>query len=120
GNDTSDNASAISKVEVLGEFVSSHDGKNQIYAKNGRTIIGNINPNLLTQINTQDPNTDYKLIVNGKVRVRNEVYVKEAGLTWPDYVFANDYKLMPLQQVAQHIQEKGHLPNMPSATEVSK
>lgn len=69
GNDTSDNASAISKVEVLGEFVSSHDGKNQIYAKNGRTIIGNINPNLLTQINTQDPNTDYKLIVNGKVRV---------------------------------------------------
>ncbi|GEM56742.1 hypothetical protein FB1_29630 [Flavobacterium branchiophilum NBRC 15030 = ATCC 35035] len=120
GNDTSDNASAISKVEVLGEFVSSHDGKNQIYAKNGRTIIGNINPNLLTQINTQDPNTDYKLIVNGKVRVRNEVYVKEAGLTWPDYVFANDYKLMPLQQVAQHIQEKGHLPNMPSATEVEK
>ncbi|WP_143394571.1 hypothetical protein [Flavobacterium branchiophilum] len=120
GNDTSGNASAISKVEVLGEFVSSHDGKNQIYAKNGRTIIGNINPNLLTQINTQDPNTDYKLIVNGKVRVRNEVYVKEAGLTWPDYVFANDYKLMPLQQVAQHIQEKGHLPNMPSATEVEK
>ncbi|WP_133063138.1 hypothetical protein [Flavobacterium branchiophilum] len=67
-----------------------------------------------------DYDAAYKLIVNGKVRVRNEVYVKEAGLTWPDYVFANDYKLMPLQQVAQHIQEKGHLPNMPSATEVEK
>ncbi|TQM40116.1 hypothetical protein BC670_0983 [Flavobacterium branchiophilum] len=80
----------------------------------GRTIIGTASQEM------NDYDAAYKLIVNGKVRVRNEVYVKEAGLTWPDYVFANDYKLMPLQQVAQHIQEKGHLPNMPSATEVSK
>ena len=27
---------------------------------------------------------------------------------------------MPLQEVEQHIQEKGHLPNMPSAAEVEK
>jgi hypothetical protein len=27
---------------------------------------------------------------------------------------------MPLQQVEQHIQEKGYLPNMPSAAEVEK
>ncbi|GEM55910.1 hypothetical protein FB1_21310 [Flavobacterium branchiophilum NBRC 15030 = ATCC 35035] len=80
----------------------------------GRTIIGTASQEM------NDYDAAYKLIVNGKVRVRNEVYVKEAGLTWPDYVFANDYKLMPLQQVAQHIQEKGHLPNMPSATEVEK
>jgi hypothetical protein len=119
GNNTNtDNASAVSKVEVLGEFVSSHDGNNQITAKNGRTIIGNINPTLLTGI-TALPE-DYKLIVNGKVRVRNEVYVKQDGLTWPDYVFAKDYKLMSLQEVEQHINEKGHLPNMPSATEVEK
>jgi hypothetical protein len=121
GNNTNaTDAGAASKVEVLGEFISSHDGNNQIFAKNGRTIIGNISPTLLSEINTQDPNTDYKLIVNGKVRVRSEVYVKQGGLTWPDYVFAKDYKLMPLQQVEQHIQEKGYLPNMPSAAEVEK
>ena len=27
---------------------------------------------------------------------------------------------MPLQEVEQHIKEKGHLPNMPSAAEVEK
>ena len=80
----------------------------------GRAIIGDAND----EVNGIAP--EYKLIVNGKVRVRNEVYVKQDGLTWPDYVFAKDYKLMPLQEVEQHINEKGHLPNMPSATEVEK
>ena len=80
----------------------------------GRVFIGT--PNDAT--NNYDAN--YKLLVNGKVLVRNEVYVKQGGITWPDYVFAKDYKLMPLQQVEQHIQEKGYLPNMPSAAEVEK
>jgi hypothetical protein len=69
---------------------------------------------------TNDYDANYKLLVNGKVLVRNEVYVKQGGIGWPDYVFAKDYKLMPLQKVAQHIQEKGYLPNMPSAAEVEK
>lgn len=86
----------------------------------GRVIIGNTNDALFTELNTQDPNKNYKLIVNGKVRVREEVYVKQGGLTWPDYVFAKNYNLMPLPQVEKYIQEKGYLPNMPSAAEVEK
>lgn len=69
---------------------------------------------------TNNYDANYKLLVNGKVLVRNEVYVKQGGIGWADYVFAKDYKLMPLQQVEQHIQEKGYLPNMPSAAEVEK
>lgn len=69
---------------------------------------------------TNDYDANYKLLVNGKVLVRNEVYVKQDGIGWADYVFAKDYKLMPLQEVEQHINEKGHLPNMPSAAEVEK
>ena len=69
---------------------------------------------------TNDYDANYKLLVNGKVLVRNEVYVKQDGIGWADYVFAKDYKLMPLLEVEQHIQEKGHLPNMPSASEVEK
>lgn len=122
GNNTSSNGTAISKVEVLGEFVSSHDGIAQLTAKKGRVFIGNVdvasNTTFIDEVNALP--ADYKLIVNGKVRVRSEVYVKQGGLTWPDYVFAKDYKLMPLQQVEQHIQEKGYLPNMPSAAEVEK
>jgi hypothetical protein len=55
------------------------------------------------------------------VRVREEVYVKQGSdLNWPDYVFAKNYNLMPLPQVEKYIQEKGYLPNMPSAAEVEK
>ncbi len=38
--------------------------------------------------------------------------------TFPDYVFAKDYKLMPLKEVAQYIKANKHLPNMPTEAEV--
>lgn len=119
GNNTNpNNTSAISKVEVLGNFVSSMDGATQITADKGRVIIGNTNATLLSEVNSLP--SAYKFIVNGKVRVKEEVYVKNAGLTWPDYVFVKDYKLLPLSEVEKHINEKGYLPNMPSAAEVEK
>jgi len=39
---------------------------------------------------------------------------------WADYVFKKDYKLRTLDEVEKHIAEKGHLPNIPSATEVEE
>ena len=38
--------------------------------------------------------------------------------SFPDYVFANDYKLMSLKDVEAYIQKNKHLPNMPSEAEV--
>ena len=37
---------------------------------------------------------------------------------WSDYVFADDYDLMPLNEVEAYIQANGHLPEVPSAEEV--
>lgn len=110
------------KLQVDGNFVSKQlntdgtAGDAQLTVKDGKVIIGKYSDDLFTN------SGDYNLLVNGKARVREEVYVKgdDTSLTWPDYVFAKEYKLMPLQQVEQHIQEKGYLPNMPSATEVEK
>jgi uncharacterized coiled-coil protein SlyX len=39
---------------------------------------------------------------------------------WSDYVFNNDYKLLPLSDVAQYIKENNRLPNVPSAAEVEE
>jgi hypothetical protein len=39
---------------------------------------------------------------------------------WADYVFAKGYKHETSEEVKNHIQEKGHLPNIPSAEEVTK
>lgn len=57
----------------------------------------------------------YKLAVEGNIRAR-EIRVDQDN--WPDYVFEKDYPLPTLDEIKQHIEEKGHLPNMPSAKEV--
>ncbi|PWL39605.1 hypothetical protein DKG77_01870 [Flagellimonas aquimarina] len=39
---------------------------------------------------------------------------------WADYVFKENYDLPTLEEVEKHIQEKGHLINIPSAEEVEE
>ena len=39
---------------------------------------------------------------------------------WPDYVFGKNYKLPTLNEVEQFITENQHLPNVPSAAEVTE
>lgn len=41
------------------------------------------------------------------------------GLNVPDYVFSDDYDLMPLSEVASFIKANSHLPNIPSAKEIN-
>lgn len=59
----------------------------------------------------------YKLAVNGSIHTQ-EVVVDMAG--WSDYVFAADYRPMPLAEVETHIKREGHLPGVPSAREVAE
>ncbi|GAB3756378.1 hypothetical protein GCM10028817_26330 [Spirosoma pomorum] len=60
----------------------------------------------------------YRLYVqDGILTEKVKVAVKNAS-DWSDYVFEKGYKLAPLAEVEQHIQQKGHLPGVPSATEV--
>lgn len=62
-------------------------------------------------------NTPEKLCVNGNIKTK-KIIVTQQG--WPDYVFENTYKLLPLQDLENYIQKNKHLPDVPSATEVAK
>lgn len=75
---------------------------NGLWSPNGNVGIGTLVPK-------------ERLSVNGKIRAQ-EIKVETAN--WPDYVFAKDYKLPSLQETEKHIQEKGHLPDIPSAEDV--
>lgn len=97
---------------------SANTWDNAVMVKDGKTIIGPMNTAFVSQVN--NTNETYKLFVNGKMRIKDELRINQTALPWPDYVFAKNYKLMPLQQVEQHINEKGHLPNMPNAAEVEQ
>lgn len=60
----------------------------------------------------------YKLAVNGDAMF-TKIKVKAYG-NWPDYVFGESYKLMPLQDLEAYVKEHNHLPEVPSAQEVEK
>jgi hypothetical protein len=43
----------------------------------------------------------------------------QLSTSWPDYVFADDYRLMPIEDLEKSIRQHKHLPNIPSAAEVT-
>lgn len=64
-----------------------------------------------------DNTQGYKLGVAGKIAA-TEVKVALYE-NWPDFVFSKDYNLPSLQEVETYINTQGHLPNIPSAKEVT-
>ncbi|MDG3581260.1 hypothetical protein [Galbibacter pacificus] len=99
-------------------FIRDHGGDNLEYSNKelleqaflfADIVNGNIG------IGTADPGS-WKLAVNGKIRAK-EIKV-ETG--WSDFVFEENYNLPTLEEVEKHIQEKGHLKDIPSAKEVAK
>jgi len=64
-------------------------------------------------IGTATPATGYELSVDGKI-ICEQLHVKLSD-SWPDYVFADDYELMPLEELKAQIKQNKHLPNIPPA-----
>ena len=60
---------------------------------------------------------NHKLAIEGSIGAR-EIKVEANG--WSDFVFYEDYNLPTLTEVENHIKEKGHLKDIPSAKEVEK
>ena len=79
---------------------------------NGKVGIGDIiNP-------TKDLEVGGNARINGTIEVI-ELHIDPNG-TWADYVFEEDYQLRPLSEVSDFIKENKHLPEIPSAKEVSE
>ena len=75
------------------------------YADGPRVGIGTMNP-------------DSRLTVNGHIHA-TEVRV-DLNIPAPDYVFADDYKLLSLKETEEYINANHHLPEVPSAKVMEK
>jgi len=88
------------------EFYNSALKRSIMFIKQGSGFVG---------IGTTDPKA--RLSVNG------DVYAKKVRVTpdeWADYVFEPSYVLPSLQELEGYIREHKHLPEIPSAKEVSE
>jgi hypothetical protein len=91
--------------------------------------IGTSNPlaRLHIRLNEEDYNTPALLITQQgghkvlQVNSGGLVLAREMRLdlvAWPDYVFDDGYRLMPLGDLGDYIAENGHLPDVPAACEM--
>jgi len=70
-------------------------------------------------IGTTTVPSGYKLIVEGKIGVR-EVYVRNVGQPWPDYVFFKDHKRMSIAEIKYFVENNCHLPGVPDSQNIEQ
>lgn len=75
-----------------------------------------VTPGGFVGIGTDNP--DQLLTVKGKIHAQEVIVDLQGPLA--DYVFKPDYKLMPLLEIEQYVKQNGHLPEIPSAEQVSQ
>jgi hypothetical protein len=107
------NGPAITYKTQVDSYVNSNG-----ISKNGAAYFRGNNVNYFAGnvgIGTSDTK-GYKLAIAGGM-IAESVKVKLQGV-WPDYVFNENYKIEPLDQLEKQIKETGHLPHIPSAEKV--
>lgn len=111
GNDAGNSPVMIFDARVTGAAVTTrpafawttYSQTRMTMLANGYVGIGRTNPN-------------YQLDVNGSINASS--YYNDGTSQWPDYVFKDEYELATLEEVEKHIEEHGHLENIPSEKEV--
>nr|WP_294926798.1 hypothetical protein [uncultured Flavobacterium sp.] len=98
-----------------GDYLPEHKFVVRGSAKIEGNILTDANIGIGTSNFTDGADT-YRLSVKGKVRAE-EVKVYN---TWADYVFNPAYQLPSLKEVENYIAQNGHLPNVPSAKEITE
>lgn len=101
------NSPGITKIK----FSDSVHKSNLVVFNTGKVTVG-------TDQYDSDPN--YIFYVRKGIKAEQIKVESPSANGWADYVFKKDYKLNSLESVEKHIEEKGHLPNIPSAKEVKE
>ena len=97
-------ATATVTVPYINSFAGTVNMPSGIWNSSGKVGIGTLNP-------------DAALTVNGTVHSKE---VKVDMNLLPDYVFDKTYDLTPLNKIKEYIDKNHHLPEVPSAEQVSK
>lgn len=104
------NVNGGNAIEVFDQTSNNVNFKVQA---SGKTYIG-------TQYaNPSGTHADAMLSVDGKILAKS-IFVNIHSSNWADYVFDENYKLMPLNEVQAYVTKHKHLPNVPSAKDLTE
>ena len=120
------------------KLISAGDGSAESFVvlSGGNVGIGTSSPSSLLDIKAPTTSTrlavfrvlnstgteQFKISHDGYVLAQEVKIALQSSTTdwaWPDYVFKKDYRLLPLCEVEQYINNNGHLPGIPSAKEIN-
>lgn len=104
----------VTKKSHIG-YGADHEGGLYFGSDDNQYILW-IQQNGLVGIGTTNPDPNFKLSVNGKIRAK-EIRVET---NWSDFVFEDDYNLTNINELEYFILKNKHLPDMPSAKEVEE
>jgi hypothetical protein len=95
----------------LGNFVIRTNGADRVVVRpDGKMVLGSPTGSA--------PVSNHLLAVKGRIAATEFTVTNVAA--WPDYVFAEGYKLKSLEETEAFIKINKHLPNMPAAAIVEK
>jgi len=98
-------------------YVFNRENGGLTFGTNNTSRMSITNSGLVTIGSVTTP-AGYKLYVEGGILSEKVKVALKTSANWADYVFADDYKLASLPEVAAYIREHRHLPGIPSADEV--
>ena len=124
--DLSELAATFSIINIGQEFDELVMDGNEIHSVDNDLFINSKTPHNVSvaagggnvSIGTNTMATGYRLSVDGGI-IGEEVRVQYTSM-WPDYVFEPDYKLLSLADLESKIEFLGHLPGVPSASDVAQ
>jgi len=107
-------------MEMYSKGHASRPGQYK-FVYGGTTGVGKLT---FTHYNGSAWTDNMALDANGNLFVRGTVNASEilvqSSFTWPDYVFEENYPLMPLSDLNQYIQDNGHLPGVATQADVKE
>lgn len=69
-------------------------------------------------VNIDNETENYALAVDGGI-ITTEIHIQRVN-HWPDYVFDQGYRLMPLPDLRRYVENHRHLPGLPSEEEANR
>ena len=97
------------EIDGLFDLTLNHNTDANVYMASGGGNVG---------VGITSVPSGYKIAINGKV-ICEEMNVQLSS-NWPDYVFQEDYALLPLKDLKQHLKTEKCLPNIPNADIIEK